>query len=823
MKDWLHHKVVRITAGILLVLMALYALVLVVLQVYVSSNKEKLMTQIREKLTTSMQGNVHLENLRVNVWAHFPQVEVTLENFSVTDTLHHQPIVQVEKIYTRVSLTDVLGKHINVRAVKLTNGFIHLINDSSGYSNKYALMPAHKKAPDPNKKDLFVREIELDNFTALSEDVAKQKRFEVQFDHATAQLRKTDTVINIRLRETAMVKGLGFNVAKGKYLDGKSIEGRWDLHVNTAEKSITFPATRVRIDEQNFELAGSFHLDTVAPRFDLVVKSKQVPYLKAAHLLTSNIQRKLLLVNLLQPVDVDAHIAGSLTSGTDPLVKVNWTTTNNTFVTPAATFTSCSFSGTFFNEDTLGHPRTDENSSITLQTFTGSWGGILLTGKNTVVTNLTTPSLHFAFSSACDFSALDDKFGLRTLRFQQGQANLELQYDGPLVTDASAMENISGSLSVKNGVVHYEPRNLTFNNCNGEITFSENDLVIKKLECKVGSSTFSVAMQGNDIGRFASADPGKASLLCYVFTDSLDLADFKNLFDKPQGDIKRKKNPQNLVKTASRFDELLEKGLFQLNLKANAIQLHHFTASQLSGTILFRHNDWEMQHITIQHAGGNVSLNGNVKQTGKAEHTIAINAKAQQVDVRRLFYAFDNFGLNGLGYQNLQGKMDLTANVSLGVNQKSKLIPNSVDGTVFFSLKDGALINFEPIQRIKQYVFKDRDLSNIRFAELTDSLIIKDDEVTINRMEVQSTALTLFVEGLYSMKGNTDISIQVPLSNFVEQKEAGEKPKNKGVDRKVGPSVYLRAKSDLKGNLKIGLDLFKKFRKRDKDKDKNKT
>jgi hypothetical protein len=55
------------------------------------------------------------------------------------------------------------------------------------------------------------------------------------------------------------------------------------------------------------------------------------------------------------------------------------------------------------------------------------------------------------------------------------------------------------------------------------------------------------------------------------------------------------------------------------------------------------------------------------------------------------------------------------------------------------------------------------------------------------------------------------------LHNFLARGSEKE-PQNKGTRTRMGPSIYLRAKSDLKGNIKLGLDLFKKFRKRNKEK-----
>ncbi len=108
-------------------------------------------------------------------------------------------------------------------------------------------------------------------------------------------------------------------------------------------------------------------------------------------------------------------------------------------------------------------------------------------------------------------------------------------------------------------------------------------------------------------------------------------------------------------------------------------------------------------------------------------------------------------------------------------------------------------------------IFKNRNLDDIQFAELKDSFELKGDEIYIHKMEIESSALTAFVEGIYSFGDNTNISIQVPLSNLKKRGDDYE-VKNRGARRKAGASVYLRGKSDGNGGVKIGLDLFKKLR-----------
>ena len=93
----------------------------------------------------------------------------------------------------------------------------------------------------------------------------------------------------------------------------------------------------------------------------------------------------------------------------------------------------------------------------------------------------------------------------------------------------------------------------------------------------------------------------------------------------------------------------------------------------------------------------------------------------------------------------------------------AKLIPDSLKCFVKFNIQNGDLVNFEPMMEIGKKIFKKRNFSDIRFADLHDLLEIRGEEVTINRMEIRSSVLGLFAEGNYNLKTGPDLSIQVPL------------------------------------------------------------
>jgi hypothetical protein len=147
------------------------------------------------------------------------------------------------------------------------------------------------------------------------------------------------------------------------------------------------------------------------------------------------------------------------------------------------------------------------------------------------------------------------------------------------------------------------------------------------------------------------------------------------------------------------------------------------------------------------------------------------------------------------------------------LTDKARIVPNSLKGTIDFSIMDGQLIDFEPMAKIQETVMKKRDLSEVRFGTLQNSLDIDSTTLTLHRMEIRSTAFTLYAEGTYDLKNGADMSLQVPLSNL--KGHSGDiPPESRGNDSKAGLSVRLRAKTGDDGKLKITWDPFRKASKK---------
>ena len=95
-------------------------------------------------------------------------------------------------------------------------------------------------------------------------------------------------------------------------------------------------------------------------------------------------------------------------------------------------------------------------------------------------------------------------------------------------------------------------------------------------------------------------------------------------------------------------------------------------------------------------------------------------------------------------------------------------------------LNEGHLLNYEPIQNLSNFLFRNRDLNDIVFTELNEKFKVRGYDMEIEELEIGSNVLNLYVvNGIYSVKGNSSINILVPWSNL---KRRGKNyiPKNTG-------------------------------------------
>ena len=809
------NKFLRYTIRSFAVLVGIALILVTGVFIYVSSHKKDIIEKVKTGLAGKLNGEVQIGNIDLSFTRNFPNVSVLIENVSVKDTMfsqHQHTFLKAEKIYAIIGIGNTLLKNNPLSGIRIENGSLYVYTDTSGYTNSYLFTP--KKDTDTStKKSTAKTEIEsirLNNFRIVLDDQKKKKLYDFEVRKINCKVRTNDSGFSFNMDDEILIHSLAFNTEMGSYVKETPFEGDFKLNFNTVTKQLSFTDIDVSLKKQPFNLSGLFTFSDT-PTFTLKVLSKNVDYNLAKTFLLPKTAEALSLVKIDKPIkQVQAEISGYLNGG-DPLVKANWILNKTDVRSPFVSLQNCSLEGLYINEVVTGQPRKDPNSRLHFQHLEAEYEGIPVKCENVDITNLIFPILTCDVKANFDLTKLNDLLGSNALTLQSGRGNIDIAYNGPLQDNSSQNTLINGSLTMSDGSIFYKARNIVAKNVNGNILFKNTDVFVTDFKGNVQGNKIMMDGSAKNLLALIKTNPGIMIIDWNIYSPSINLNSFPTLLEKRTATISST-HKSKLGSTARQLDEIVDYSNFRLKLKADELIYSKFKGTNVKAIFSLRDEDWILEKINLTHAGGQMNISGLLTAKSAALYEAKVKVDMDNVDVNKVFYAFNNFGQKGIESDNLKGKLTSSANVVLDINRNTEQ-PSNINGNVDFSLKNGALLHYEPLKKVQTIIFKKRNFEEIYFAELKDKLDIKNQEITINRMEIQSTALTLFVEGIYSLQGKTDLSIQVPLSNL---KKRGEDytPENKGADSKGGASIFIRGQTGADGVVGFKLDVFKKLRKK---------
>ena len=786
--------------------------------IYVTVNKKKIIAQVTTEISDNLNGDVKIKNADISFFKSFPRIAVEVKDISITDTLfpiHKHTFFTAKYFYVNLSIINLIRGKSPLHGLKVKQGSIFLFTDSTGYTNTYLLQSKKDPAGGPKKtnKNITLKNILLQQVRVTLLDLKKDKFHDVYVKQLKIKLDNDGENLLMDTKADFIVKSLAFNVPRGTFLKEAIFAGNFEMQYGKKSQLLIFKNIEVELAGHAYNLTGSFDLGDKNPGFTLKINTKNVLYDDVKKLLPHRIDSSLSQVSVSSPINAETSLYGPLKGG-EPYIVARWQVKDASLKTMFMDFEHASFSGFYKNEVTAGLPRKDPNSIISISDFTGDWHGLKVTSNAIEILNLFTPQLTCDLHSAFPLTSLNEVTNSESVKLVSGNGEVTLNYKGPVERNNNTNSFLNGSINFKNGKLLYNPRNVLMTDISGLLHFKNSNVVIENIQCNVLDNKIVMNGTANNVLTLINSEPNKVNINYNIYSPSLNLAAFKYLLQSRKQVSAPAKN--KLGKMSSQLDELLEKSRIDLELKADRLSYNKVNGAGLNANITILQDRYILNDVRMNLADGSMGLKGQLVNVSSGRHNAAIDARMQNINVQKLFYAFGNFSQDAITDKQLQGMLTANAALNIDINNDGQVLPASSKGSIDFSLKNGVLNNFEPLKKIQKIIFKNRDFDNVTFAELKNKLEINKGEIKINRMEVQSSVLSFFVEGLYSPRGNTDISIQVPFSNL-KKRDDDYKPENIGVDKKGGRGIFLRGQPGSDGNIQFKLDLFKRFQKEKAD------
>lgn len=803
----------KIFFKVIKVLLVSIVILFVIGFIYISVNKKKLIANITQEVAEKIKGNLTYDEVNITFFRSFPNLAVSFKNVLLTDTLyaiHKHPFLKSKEVFLSLNIFKLIQRESPIGGIEIKDGLIYIYTDSTGYSNDYLTKPEKKNRDSEKKstKDPGLKKVQFKNLHITKDDQQRKKFLQALIKEGKIKIDYEEDKVNFDFKTNMQINALAFKLKKGAYLTNKSFKTNLEFYFDKALDRLIIPEGKIEINEHPFKIDAWFDLKAEAPQFSLKVKTENIYYDSVKSILTPKIAKSLSKVALTAPINAEALITGPLKGG-EPMIYITGQTRKTDMVTNFMDFTKADFNFLFTNETNKNAEPSDANSAIVISNMKALWYKFPVTADSIAIINLEIPELRARMKSKFELKNLEDLVG-SSIKFNTGSGTADLNYIGPIERNTNSNSFLNGFVTVSNGDLVYVPRSVPMKKVNANIVFANSNVSVTNMSTEVYGNLITMNGTAKNLLSLINTAPNQIVLDWNINAPSLNLNPFLPLIQGRQKVSRRAESKSSLDDMANKIDLFLEESRVALKLTSGKIQYKKFTATNVLADVYLEENIYRLNNVKMQHAGGSMALNGYLKDLPNGQNEVNLNANLNSVDVAEVFKAFNNFNQDGIEAKNISGKLGATIKANLLVNKDGSPVPGSIKSKVDFSLKNGALINYEPIKRLQSFVFKNRNFNNIQFAEIKNTLDINGQNITINPMQIQSSVLAVYIEGLLTDDDRTDLSIRVPLSNL-NSRDEDYVPKNKKKNEKIGTSIFLRGRRQNNGDVGFKLDLFKRY------------
>lgn len=804
----------RWAKGTIITLLSLLLLIVIawlIMAWYISSHKKELLAQITAQVSEKIDGNFHIEDMEPALLKGFPNVSVRLRGVTLSDSLykvHGKNLLEMQSVYVKLNVLSLLTKHPRIMKVTVADGSLYLFTDKNGYSNTYLFKPKQPQAKKKPGKEVEINNFGIERVTVTFDHFERNKQFKVTIKDMDGHITNNGDVMDIIANTQAHFHQLGFNLEKGGFVKNKDLDANLHILFNKKTKQLKLPKQEIEVDGTDINFGCEFNFGNKPANYTIDIDAPSIGFKEGTSYLSRHIASKLDSFDLKKKLAVQVLINGSFQYPDTPLIRARWQAENNVLLSTFGAIEKASLKGEFYNNFVPERGRGDDNSAITITTLTGTYADIPFKADSIVIYGLINPLMKLKLASRFPVERLDAVVG-NTFDFQGGEADINLNYTGPVLSRDTFRHAMYGHIRIHDAALTYIPRSLSFNKCNVNIEFSGNDLELRNTTLSSARSSVTLNGTARNFMNVYFLDPGKVVFDWNVSSNQIDLNEYKTFLAprKVKANHARKKQNYKLAGISNRLSLLLDKSNMYLHVNIGKLLYQRFTAQRINADIALTSDAIDLQNVKLQHAGGALTANVHLNTTGN-NTPFDIAAKIDQVKIDQLFYAFDNFGQTTLSSKNLAGALSADIKLRGAVTTAGAMVKNSMNGRIAFVLNNGELNNFPPFESIRKFVFKKRNLSHITFNTLKNNLDLTNGKITINPMSIESSALTINVAGVYAFDRGTDISMAIPLRNPQKDRDLiaqGKKPK-----KDKGIVIYLRAQDGDDGKVNISWDPLKK-------------
>lgn len=699
--------------------------------------EQAVITKIQEEMTTELQ----LENVAFSLIEQFPATSVRIDNLLVYEKegFDNDTLIFAKAAYIEIGIYDIIFNQIGIKKIVIADGSIN-IKYNAKKENNFSIF---------NENNEEGKQVTLEKVALLNTQIKyTSPTTNIKWEVSQALLTPKENHLNINAK--LLSKNLIVN--NREYVENKDL--RIISTLSFLQDTIAIKeGSNLEIEDIKAQANGSIingnklNLNISCEKQDISSLISHTPnYLKSIY--SSFIAEG--------KISCDGNINGLISKNTNPKFNMNFKISNANFNLKSRPFVFKNANLT--GEITNGKGCNFNDTKIEVSQFKAKTENGLING-NFTLKNLNKYHLTANLVSTWDLAEVNHYFEDSPFFNLQGILKANSYYSGYLSFDSKFKNYFLNA----NHITDATFSNVTFKYQNFPLDFN-----FKAIQCKFDKNKIQI----------------NNSNITIADSDINFKGDITNLIAYILGEKNSINVEGELASTYIKFDELitlknLSKGESEntlpnwisanLNSNISTFSYNDFIATDITGNLAFSNHTLTGESMLLNTLNG--SINGDFKfyELNNQKLKLFTQLKLNKLNIRNAFLAFNNFNqdfitakhIKGIGTAEIQLQSIWDSNFVLeedALKLKSHLV-----------IDKGELIHFKPLESLSDYVSIE-DLKEVKFSTLENTIDINNKIINIPTMQINSSALSVFISGTHTFEQEINYNIKLLLSELLSKK-----------------------------------------------------
>jgi hypothetical protein len=409
-----------------------------------------------------------------------------------------------------------------------------------------------------------------------------------------------------------------------------------------------------------------------------------------------------------------------------------------------------------------GNRQGPESTMILLNNTSLLYGNSRL-GGNYEIVNLSHPRINYNIKAELDLADIPSLISIdSTFRDMDGMVYAEISLKGTQESLAKIKKpellkhHYDAKIRLDGVNLGLTYKSLDLRNLTGELIFKDH-LMIKSLDGNIEDIEVSLSGRADNFLEFLFTNSGNLWLDTDIY---ISKADLNNLPSLNQDD-----ESNTITDTINMPDRLFIKTRYWID----ELMVKKFHASQVTGELIYKPRRLSISRLNLHSMQGQIDAEGILEQQQNWQFLVKSISKVSDIDITGVFASFGNFGQDFIMDKHIRGELSGMVNFSAGLNEKMKIKKETILADCDIVIQDGELTGFEPMRKLSGFIDVE-ELEDIKFSTLTNQIFIRNEEVIIPKMDINSSAFDLTGSGLHGFDKNFTYKVKVSLSELLSKK-----------------------------------------------------